>query len=178
MTSLLRRQCLRAPTSIRCVRFNSSGGKVTGDTTLNQVQQTTDAPQTPTDPTQTTEALTADVFSGAPEELHGRTVRIYQPTRNVMQSGKGRAGGWKLDWEILDKGYRYEHTPLMGWAASADYMQGTHLKFKTKEDAMHFAEKQGWDYYVQEPRQAVFRPKAYANQFSHAYGKLKYVHTK
>ena len=26
---------------------------------------------------------------------------------------------------------------------SADYMQGTRLNFKTKEDAIHFAEKQG-----------------------------------
>ena len=50
---------------------------------------------------------------------------------------------------------------------SADYMQGTRISFRTKEDAMHFAEKQGmsviflwfrdrisnlvapgWDYYV------------------------------
>ena len=27
--------------------------------------------------------------------------------------------------------------------ASADYMQGTRLSFRSKEDAMHFAEKQG-----------------------------------
>ena len=26
---------------------------------------------------------------------------------------------------------------------SADYMQGTHVKFATKEDAIHFCEKQG-----------------------------------
>ena len=26
---------------------------------------------------------------------------------------------------------------------SADYMQGTKLSFKSKEDAIHFAEKQG-----------------------------------
>lgn len=32
---------------------------------------------------------------------------------------------------------------LTGDHRSADYMQGTHLKFKTKEDAIHFAEKQG-----------------------------------
>lgn len=30
----------------------------------------------------------------------------------------------------------------------ADYMQGTRLSFKSKDDAIHFAEKQGWDYYV------------------------------
>lgn len=31
---------------------------------------------------------------------------------------------------------------------SADYMQGTRLTFRSQEDAVHFAEKQGWDYYV------------------------------
>lgn len=31
----------------------------------------------------------------------------------------------------------------MGWASSADYMQGTNVKFNTKEDAIHFCEKQG-----------------------------------
>lgn len=27
-------------------------------------------------------------------------------------------------------------------------MQGTRLSFRTQEDAIHFAEKQGWDYYM------------------------------
>lgn len=27
-------------------------------------------------------------------------------------------------------------------------MQGTRLSFRSKEDAVHFAEKQGWDYFV------------------------------
>ena len=31
---------------------------------------------------------------------------------------------------------------------SADYVQGVRMSFRTKEDAVHFAEKQGWDYYV------------------------------
>lgn len=31
----------------------------------------------------------------------------------------------------------------MGWQSSGDFMQGSHIFFKTKEDAIHFAEKQG-----------------------------------
>jgi len=31
----------------------------------------------------------------------------------------------------------------MGWQSSADFMQGTHLFYKTKEDAIQFTEKQG-----------------------------------
>ena len=44
-------------------------------------------------------------------------------------------------------------------------MQGTHLWFKTKEDAIHFAEKQGYEYFVQEPNVRAFRPKLYAANF-------------
>lgn len=38
--------------------------------------------------------------------------------------------------EVIDVGY------------SADYMQGTRMSFKSKEDAVHFAEKQGISLYL------------------------------
>ena len=66
----------------------------------------------------------------------------------------------------------------MGWQSSADYMQGTHLAFKSKEDAINFAQKQGYEYFVQEPNVRKFIPKAYANNFMHTPGKLKIVRTK
>jgi NADH dehydrogenase (ubiquinone) Fe-S protein 4 len=82
-----------------------------------------------------------------------------------------------MDWDILQKGHRWEN-PLMGWQSSADYMQGTHLNFKTKEDAIAFAEKQGYEYFVQEPNERRFTPKAYANNFVHEPKKLKHIKTK
>lgn len=45
---------------------------------------------------------------------------------------------------------------------SADYMQGTHVKFNSKADAIAFCEKQGWEFYVQEPNVQKFEPKSYA----------------
>lgn len=66
----------------------------------------------------------------------------------------------------------------MGWQSSGDAMQGTHVYFKTKEDAIHFAEKQGYEYFVQEPNSRKFAPKAYANNFLHTPGKLKHIRTK
>ena len=57
-------------------------------------------------------------------------------------------------------------------------MQGTHLNFKTKEDAIAFAEKQGYEYFVQEPTERRFTPKAYANNFVHEPKKLKHIKTK
>ena len=66
----------------------------------------------------------------------------------------------------------------MGWQSSADSMQGTHMKFRSKEDAVMFAEKQGYEYYVQEPQERKVVPKAYANNFVHESGPLKHIKTK
>lgn len=66
----------------------------------------------------------------------------------------------------------------MGWQSSADFMQGTHLNFKSREDAINFAEKQGYEYFVQEPAERKFVPKAYANNFMHTFNKLKHIRTK
>ena len=68
--------------------------------------------------------------------LH-RQVRIYQPTKSTMQSAKGKTKRWYLDWDVLQGAGRWEN-PLMGWASSADYMQGTQMIFKTKEAAVAF----------------------------------------
>lgn len=82
-----------------------------------------------------------------------------------------------MDWDVLEKGHRWEN-PLMGWQSTADFMQGTHMNFKSKNDAIRFAEKQGYEYFVQEPNARRFIPKAYATQFVHEPGKLKQARTK
>ncbi|RMJ10152.1 NADH-ubiquinone oxidoreductase 21 kDa subunit, mitochondrial [Fusarium euwallaceae] len=125
----------------------------------------------------TEEILPAATISGAPMELQARTVRIYQETKPATQSGEWRGQRWRMDWDILSKGHRWEN-PLMGWQSSGDFMQGTHINFKSKEDAIHFAEKQGYEYFVQEPNSRKFTPKAYANNFLYSAGKLKHVRTK
>ena len=66
----------------------------------------------------------------------------------------------------------------MGWQSSADYLQGTHLNFKSKEDAIHFAQKQGYEYYVQEHNERRIVPKAYANNLLHSPKRLKKIQTK
>lgn len=57
-------------------------------------------------------------------------------------------------------------------------MQGERIGFKSKEDAIRFANKQGYEYFVQEPNERPIIPKAYANQFVHSPKKLKLVRTK
>jgi len=47
-------------------------------------------------------------------------------------------------------------------SSRADYMQGTHVKFNSKQEAIAFCEKQGWEFYVQEPNVQKFVTKSYA----------------
>lgn len=66
----------------------------------------------------------------------------------------------------------------MGWQSSADFMQGTHINFKSREDAIRFAEKQGYEYFVQEPNTRKPVVKVYANNFLWSDKKLKHIRTK
>ncbi|ETS73608.1 NADH-ubiquinone oxidoreductase subunitA [Pestalotiopsis fici W106-1] len=137
----------------------------------------TPVPKRVLDGSEDSEVLPAAVLSGAPVELQARTVRIYQPAKPATQSGNWGSHHWRMDWDVLSKGHRWEN-PLMGWQSSGDFMQGTHLNFKSKEDAITFAEKQGYEYFVQEPNKRSFTPKAYANNFLYSPGKLKLVRAK
>ncbi len=78
---------------------------------------------------------------------------------------------------MLGKGHRWENH-LMGWQASSDFMQGTRLNFRSKEEAIAFVEKQGWEYFVQEPNERKFMPKAYANNFLWSAKPLKLIRSK
>ncbi|KAK5687428.1 ndufs4 NADH dehydrogenase Fe-S protein subunit [Elasticomyces elasticus] len=119
----------------------------------------------------------AAVLSGAPMDLQARTVRIYRPAKTATQSGNWHGHQWRMDWDVLSKGHRWEN-PLMGWQSSADFMQGTHLNFNSKDDAINFANKQGYEYFVQEPNERKMVPKAYATQFVYSAKRLKEVRTK
>ncbi|KAK4544364.1 hypothetical protein LTR36_004255 [Oleoguttula mirabilis] len=122
-------------------------------------------------------SVAAAVLSGAPTDLQARTVRIYRPAKTATQSGDWHSHQWRMDWDVLSKGHRWEN-PLMGWQSSGDFMQGTHLNFQSKQDAVNFANKQGYEYFVQEPNERKMVPKAYATQFVHEPGKLKQARTK
>ncbi|WFD18655.1 hypothetical protein MCAP1_000862 [Malassezia caprae] len=124
------------------------------------------------------------LVSDAPESLHQRSVRIYQPAKPATMSGKAGTKDWRVDFDILQGSGRWE-SPLMGWAStyvrrthpSADSQQALSMKFDTKEDAIHFCEKQGWNFFVQEPHKARIPIKSYADNFKHSPGKLRIMHT-
>jgi NADH dehydrogenase (ubiquinone) Fe-S protein 4 len=45
-----------------------------------------------------------------------RSVRIFLPAKNAMQSGVNNTRYWKMDFDVLPEGERWEN-PLMGWAS-------------------------------------------------------------
>lgn len=45
-----------------------------------------------------------------------RSVRIFKPTRTPTQQGKNGTRLWRIDFDILEDGNRFEN-PLMGWAS-------------------------------------------------------------
>ena len=91
-------------------------------------------------------------------------VRIYRPAKTAMQSGRGKTDDWLLEFEPEDA---VTPDPLMGWSGSADTGRQVRLRFATAEDAVAYAERHGHEYSVAAPKERKFRPKNYAENFSH-----------
>lgn len=84
------------------------------------------------------------VFSAMPEVQSQRTVLIAERHNKTLQSGGGTDHQWQITW----KHQKRWSNPLMGWTSSSDPMSHVKLDFNTKEEAIQFAEKQGWTYEV------------------------------
>jgi hypothetical protein len=91
------------------------------------------------------------------------TVRIHQPAKNAMQSGRATTRRWLVEFEPAAP---RQVEPLMGWTSSADTRQQLRLWFATKEEAIAYCEREGLMYQVEEARPRTLRPKAYADNFA------------
>lgn len=113
-------------------------------------------------------------ISGAPLNLTKRTVRIFLPSRTAMQSGSMQTRQWRLEFDIQPK---WEN-PLMGWTTSADPVQGMDLAFDTAEEAMRFAERQGWNARIDTPNTRKPVKQMYAENFYYSPNPLRLIRTK
>jgi hypothetical protein len=89
-------------------------------------------------------------------------VRIYQPAKTAMQSGRGNTRRWVLEFEPA---IRREADPLMGWTSSADTRRQLRLYFDSREEAVAHAERNGFAFTVDESQDRKIRPKSYADNF-------------
>jgi len=91
--------------------------------------------------------------------------RIYQPTKNAMQSGRGKSAQWTLE---FDPAERRQTDPMVGWVGSGDTLAQVSMKFETKEAAIAFADKKGLAYTVDEPKARKLVPNNYSDNFANS----------
>ena len=90
-------------------------------------------------------------------------VRIFQPTKSAMQSGRPNPKKWVLEFEPTEP---RRPDALMGWIGSGDTRQQVQLNFDTLEDAVAYAEKHALSYYVQPSQRRHILPKNYSDNFN------------
>ena len=91
--------------------------------------------------------------------------RIYQPSRNAMQSGQAKTKIWVL--EFAPETAR-ETDPLMGWTSSSDTQSQVRMTFDDQAAAEKYAKDRGIDYVVAQPhkRRPVIRTGGYGENFA------------
>ena len=76
--------------------------------------------------------------------------RIYRPSKTAMQSGKGKTVFWVIEHEP-EAPKKVE--PLMGYTSSNDMLSQVRLKFPSKEEAVGYADANGIEYRIVEPKE-------------------------
>tara|TARA_Y100000590_G_scaffold290637_1_gene327150 strand:- start:71 stop:376 length:306 start_codon:yes stop_codon:yes gene_type:complete len=90
------------------------------------------------------------------------TVKIYKPSKTAMQSGQGKTKKWLAEY-ISDTDI--EKDSLMGWNSSSDTNSQIKIFFETKEQAILWAKKNNYQYFVEEPKFKNIKPKSYSSNF-------------
>ena len=90
--------------------------------------------------------------------------RIYQPAKSATQSGRARTALWVLEYE-LETQRRPE--PLMGWTASGDTLNQVCLEFPTREEAIAYAQRKGWEYTAGDAPTRIVTPRNYVDNFKY-----------
>ncbi len=88
--------------------------------------------------------------------------RIFQRSKNAMQSGTARADEWVLEFESRRPRLP---DPLTGWSGGADTVSQVTIGFPTMEAATAYADRHGIAYHLVPPAQRKLKLQAYADNF-------------
>ena len=88
--------------------------------------------------------------------------RIVEADRKTTQSGKAGTGRWTLEFE---RSQAQRPDPLTGWNGSGDTRTQVRLNFKSKDDAIAYATKNGMAYHVVPAAPVSLKLQAYADNF-------------
>ena len=88
--------------------------------------------------------------------------RIIEEQRKTTQSGKRKAGRWTLEFERVEA---QRPDPLTGWAGSGDTRTQIRLGFDTKDEAIAYATRKGFEIHVVPAAPVTLKFQAYADNF-------------
>ena len=88
--------------------------------------------------------------------------RIFQRSKNAMQSGKARADEWVLQFESHRP---HVPDPLTGWSGGADTQSQVTIGFPTLQAAKAYADKNGISYHFVPPAESKLKLQSYADNF-------------
>ena len=91
-----------------------------------------------------------------------KKAKIYNPTKNSMQSGQKKMNKWIIEFITEDTSI----SPLMGWESSTDTMSELKLEFSSKDLAIAYAKKNKIIYELIEPKKRKITKKSYADNFT------------
>ena len=90
------------------------------------------------------------------------TIKIYKPSKSSMQSGQSNTKKWLA--EYISDTKQIKDT-LMGWKSSLDTKSQIKVFFNTKQQAIEWAQKNNYQYFVEDPKKRKIKPKNYASNF-------------
>ena|SRR5215210_3348398 len=88
--------------------------------------------------------------------------RISELDRRTTQSGKANSGRWLLEFEREDP---LRADPLTGWAGSRDTRPQVRLTFASKDAAIGYAKRNGFNCHIVRAGPAKLKLQAYADNF-------------
>ena len=88
--------------------------------------------------------------------------RLFQRSRNAMQSGKAYADTWMLQFESARP---IRPDPLTGWSGGSDTQSQVILTFPTLDAAKAYAEREGIAYHLVPPAERKLKIQSYADNF-------------
>ena len=88
--------------------------------------------------------------------------RITEEQRKTTQSGKAQDGRWTLEFERQQP---QRPDPLTGWNGSGDTATQVRLKFKSKDEALAYAKRKGFEVHVVPSPPLSLKIQAYADNF-------------
>lgn len=88
--------------------------------------------------------------------------RIIEEQRKTTQSGKALAGRWILEFERQQP---QRPDPLTGWNGSGDTATQVKLRFNSREEALTYARRNGFDVHLVPATPVSLKIQAYADNF-------------